>query len=207
MGAGDFSVALPPAPTNEPVRDYAPGSPERERLLATLKAMESERHEAPMVIGGNEVRSGDLFEQVLPAPHLTRARRRAPGPDREMSRPRSRPLRRLKQSGRARRGRTVPRSSLAPPTCSPDPGATASTPPPCSGQSKTVHQAEIDAACELIDFWRFNVAYMHRSTANSRSRGPGCGTRWTTGRSRASCSPSAPSTSPRSRATSRAAAP
>ena len=34
-----------------------------------------------------------------------------------------------------------------------------STPPPCSGQSKTVWQAEIDAACELIDFWRFNVHY------------------------------------------------
>ena len=66
MGAGEFSAARPPMPVNEPVRDYAPGSSERERLLATLKAMESERHEAPLVIGGREVRTGDLHEQVLP---------------------------------------------------------------------------------------------------------------------------------------------
>ncbi|MGH2700058.1 MAG: L-glutamate gamma-semialdehyde dehydrogenase, partial [Actinomycetota bacterium] len=66
MGSGEFSVARPPMPANEPVRDYAPGSSERERLLATLKSMESERHEAPLVIGGREVRTTDIYEQVLP---------------------------------------------------------------------------------------------------------------------------------------------
>ncbi len=71
-------------------------------------------------------------------------------------------------------------------------------------QSKTVYQAEIDAACELIDFWRFNVAFARRtSCASSRSRRRRCGTRPTTGRSKASSTRCRRSTSPPSAATSR----
>ena len=56
------------------------------------------------------------------------------------------------------------------------------------GQSKTCYQAEIDAACELIDFWRFNVAlHAAASTPSSRSRRAGSGTTSSTARSRASC--------------------
>ena len=56
------------------------------------------------------------------------------------------------------------------------------------GQSKTVHQAEIDAACELIDFWRFNAAYMRRLMEEQPLSGPGVWNRSSTGRWRASCS-------------------
>jgi 1-pyrroline-5-carboxylate dehydrogenase len=57
------------------------------------------------------------------------------------------------------------------------------------GQSKTVHQAEIDAACELIDFWRYNVHFAQRLYSRpARSARPASGTSSTTAPSRASCS-------------------
>jgi 1-pyrroline-5-carboxylate dehydrogenase len=49
------------------------------------------------------------------------------------------------------------------------------------GQSKTCHQAEIDAACELIDFFRFNVHFMREIYAKQPPRPRACGTRWSTG--------------------------
>ena len=72
------------------------------------------------------------------------------------------------------------------------------------GQSKSVYQAEIDAACELIDFWRFNVAL--RPTAAGGAAGvrrAGCGTGSTTARWRGSSTRSPRSTSPPSPATCR----
>ena len=72
------------------------------------------------------------------------------------------------------------------------------------GQSKTAFQAEIDAACELIDFWRFNVHYAKQILAEQPiANSPGSGTAPTTGRSRASSTRSRRSTSPRSPATCR----
>jgi hypothetical protein len=56
------------------------------------------------------------------------------------------------------------------------------------GQSKTAHQAEIDSACELIDFWRYNRGSRSGSMRSSRSPSPARGTGWSTGRSTGSCS-------------------
>ncbi len=69
------------------------------------------------------------------------------------------------------------------------------------GQSKSVQQAEIDAACELADFLRFNVHFARQILEQQPQLARACGTGWSTGRSRASCSRSPRSTSPRSRAT------
>src|SRR5260221_14327510 len=55
-----------PEPHNEPVRSYAPGNPEREELRLRLQQMESEQLDLPLVIGGEEVRTGDTFEAVEP---------------------------------------------------------------------------------------------------------------------------------------------
>ena len=52
----------PPTPQNEPVKSYAPGTPEREELRNRLQQMQSEQIEAPMVIGGKEVRTGATFD-------------------------------------------------------------------------------------------------------------------------------------------------
>ena len=72
------------------------------------------------------------------------------------------------------------------------------------GQSKTAFQAEIDAACELIDFWRFNVHYAKQIlTDQPIGTAPASGTAPTTARSRASSTRSRRSTSPRSPATCR----
>ena len=56
----------PPPPQNEPVKSYAPGTPEREELRVRLQQMQSERIDAPMVIGGEEVRTRETFDAVMP---------------------------------------------------------------------------------------------------------------------------------------------
>src|SRR5918912_3107693 len=63
---GTHSIAKPPEPSNEPVLSYAPGSPEREELQRRLHEMESQRLDVPLVIGGEEVRTGDTFQAVEP---------------------------------------------------------------------------------------------------------------------------------------------
>src|SRR5688572_26976550 len=55
-----------PNPVNEPVRSYAPGSPEKAALKARLSAMASERIEIPAIIGGKEYRSGEVAHAVMP---------------------------------------------------------------------------------------------------------------------------------------------
>ena len=57
----------PPPPTNEPVKDYAPGSPEREELRVRLEQMRGEELDIPLVIGGEEVRTRETFEAVMAA--------------------------------------------------------------------------------------------------------------------------------------------
>jgi len=58
-----------PPPVNEPVRSYAPGSPERDELKARLDAMAGERIDIPLVIGGREVRTGRTAQSVMPHDH------------------------------------------------------------------------------------------------------------------------------------------
>jgi 1-pyrroline-5-carboxylate dehydrogenase len=167
-----FSILRPPAGRNEPVKDYAPGSPERAELVSTLGTMREERIDIPMVIGGREVTSGDIYEAVMPhntkhvlgdvhqstAEHLARAVDAARDAHAGWSS--------LAWEDRAAiflRAADL----LAGPwrAC-----LNAST---MLGQSKTVHQAEIDAACELIDFWRFNVEYAARIYEEQPFSAPG----------------------------------
>ena len=147
-----------PPPVNEPVKAYAPGSPERAELKARLAAMAAERIEIPLVIGGKEVRTGETAQAVMPHDHrhvladwhkasrehvaqaidAAAAARREwaswPWEDRAAVFLRAAEL--LATTWRA----TLNAATML-------------------GQSKTAFQAEIDAACELIDFWRFNVHF------------------------------------------------
>ena len=69
-GASAFSgVRRVPPPVNEPVRSYAPGSPERQALKERLASMSNERIEVPIVIGGEEIRTGELAQAVMPHAH------------------------------------------------------------------------------------------------------------------------------------------
>ena len=58
-----------PAPVNEPVKNYVPGSPERTALKARLKEMANERIEIPIIIGGEEIRTGETAQAVMPHNH------------------------------------------------------------------------------------------------------------------------------------------
>ena len=160
-----FGISRPPAPVNEPARSYEQGSPEREELKAELARMQGERIAVPMVIGGKEVTSAATFEAVMPhrkdhvladvsrgdASHVQQAIDAARAAHHDWSR--------LPWEERAS---VFLRAAelLAGPW---RPVVNAAT---MLDQSKTAHQAEIDAACELIDFWRFNVEYMTRIYAD-----------------------------------------
>jgi 1-pyrroline-5-carboxylate dehydrogenase len=161
-----------PEPYNEPSRGYAPGSPERAELQRRLRELESERLDIPLVIGGKELRTGDTFEAREPhkrghvladvhkagAPEIERAVAAAAEAWHDWSRT---PWEeRVAIMLRAADLLTGPwRATLNAATM--------------LGQSKTAHQAEIDAACELADFWRFNPAYLTRIYAEQPVNAPG----------------------------------
>jgi 1-pyrroline-5-carboxylate dehydrogenase len=165
-------IFKPPPPHNEPVRSYEPGSPERTELKAKLKEMQGERIEIPLVIGGRDVTTGETFEAVMPhdrdhvladvakggAEHVEQAIDAAREAHHDWSR-----------MPWEERAAVFLRASelLAGPWRATLNAAT------MLNQSKTAHQAEIDAACELIDFWRFNVEFMTRIYAEQPVSSPG----------------------------------
>ena len=121
--------------------------------------MAKERIDIPIIIGGQEIRTGDTAAERDAARPRARARRLAPRDDEARA-----AGDRARRSGRARTGRTgrgkiAPRCSSARRSCSPPRGAQTINAATMLGQSKTAFQAEIDSACELIDFWRFNPFY------------------------------------------------
>ncbi len=156
MHLGTFSY---PLPANEPVLNYAPGSPERKTLKATLALLKSEQPDIPMYIGGQEVRTSDRQEihppheighvlgyyfrgdkthvkQAIDAALAARESWAAmPWEDRAAIFLKAADLISTKYRS-LMNGTTM------------------------LGQSKNVFQAEIDSACELIDFLRFNVHYL-----------------------------------------------
>jgi 1-pyrroline-5-carboxylate dehydrogenase len=147
-----------PPPVNEPVRPYAPGSPEREDLKARLAAMAGERLDIPLVIGGREVRTGDTGKAVMPHDHghVLADWHKAGKEQVEQAVAAAAEARREWASWRwedrmavflraAELLATTWRSTLNAATM--------------LGQSKTAFQAEIDSAAELVDFWRFNPHY------------------------------------------------
>src|SRR3954451_9188906 len=155
------AIFRPPFPKNEPIHDFAPGSPERLRLQRRLEQMRGERIEVPLVIGGKDVTTGDLKQAVMPhakdhvladvhqggAEHVQMAVDAAATAWEDWSR-----------WPWEERAAVFLRAAelLAGPWRDTLLAAT------MLGQSKTAHQAEIDAACELTDFLRFNVEFMTR---------------------------------------------
>lgn len=153
--SGIFS---PPTPYNEPAYTYAPGSPERDSLLEELRAQEKKTVEIPNVIDGNEVLTGNTFDRHAPHRHdLHLATVHAAGEEEVRSAIEA--AKRAKPDWAAmswdERASIFLRAAELFSTTRRD-LINAST---MLGQSKTVQQAEIDAACELIDFLRFNVHY------------------------------------------------
>jgi len=159
-----FGPAPIPTPANEPVRDYAPGSPERARIEAELDRQAGVEVEVPLVINGRRVTSTATVDSVMPHRHAHVTAK-------------------VHQAGQAEVADALAAAEAAR-------GPWAATPyedraaiflraarlledefrdrinaATMLGQSKTVHQAEIDAACELIDFLRFGVHYLEKMYA------------------------------------------
>ena len=170
--SGFTGVRRVPTPVNEPIKGYAPGSPERADLKARLKSMAGERVDIPIVIGGREVRTGTTVQSVMPHAHqhvlgdwhkATKANvTQAIDAAREARKEwgnwawEDRAAVFLKA---AELLATSWRSTLNAATM--------------LGQSKTAFQAEIDSACELIDFLRFNAAYAQELYSEQPISGPG----------------------------------
>src|SRR3954471_13947153 len=166
------SISNIPIPMNEPVLSYAPGSPERTALKAALTAVGAQQTDIPAVVGGQEIRTGTTQDVV--SPHCHR-----------------RVLAKVHQADR----RTIDAAVKAAVEAQRDWGEwrfedraavflraaellatthrqllNAAT---MLGQSKTAYQAEIDSACELIDFLRFNVHFAERIYREQPESSPG----------------------------------
>jgi 1-pyrroline-5-carboxylate dehydrogenase len=162
----------PPPATNEAAKSYAPGSPERASLQKRLAEMSRERLDIPCVIGGEEVRTGETREAVMPHD-------------------RSHVLADVHQGGVAEVERAIGAAAdawndwsrmpwedrvaifLRAAELLSGPWRDTLNAATMLGQSKTAHQAEIDAACEVCDFWRFNASYLVRIYEEQPVSSPG----------------------------------
>jgi len=147
-----------PAAQNDPNLVYAPGSPERAEIKARLKEMAAERIDIPLVIGGREVRTKRTGQAVMPHKHshvLADWHKAGAGEVRQAIRAAASARREWSNWPWEERAAVFLRAAeLLTTTWRQTLNAATML-----GQSKTVFQAEIDAASELVDFWRFNLAF------------------------------------------------
>ncbi len=158
MPKGVYTV---PFPTNEPVKGYAPGSPEREELLATYQSMYQQQIDVPMYIGGEEVRTDNKKTMSPPHEHQHVLGHFNYGDKTHVQKAIDAALDAKEAwanlSWEHRAAIFLKAADLlAGPFRARMNAAT------MLAQSKNCFQAEIDAACELIDFFKFNVYYMQK---------------------------------------------
>ncbi len=161
-----------PAPRNEPVLAYAPESAERTALKAALQEMSGRTLEIPVIVGGKEIRTGKTVDVVAPHDHCRVLAKVHQADEKTIHAA----IRAAVEAQRAwadlrfeDRAAVFLRAAdlLAGPWRQTVNAAT------MLGQSKTAYQAEIDSACELIDFLRFNVHFAERIYAEQPTSGPG----------------------------------
>ncbi len=166
------SLATVPKPTNEVIKDYAPGSPERTELKVQLKKMADEQVELPLVIGGQRIKTGDVGQMVMPHAHRhvlgTFHKAKAEHVEAAVQAARDAQPEWSRMPWQDRASIFIKAAELlAGPYRAVLNGAT------MLGQSKTAHQAEIDSACELIDFWRYNTYFLNQVYSEQPVSSPG----------------------------------
>ncbi|SFZ93725.1 1-pyrroline-5-carboxylate dehydrogenase [Flaviramulus basaltis] len=156
MGKGFFNV---PIAVNEPIKSYAPGSPERAEVLETYKNMFNSKVDVPLYINGEDVTTGNTRTMSPPHDHKHIVGTYHLAEKSHIDDAISTALKARKawsQTPWEQRAAVFLKAAelIAGPYRAKINAAT------MMAQSKTIHQAEIDAACELIDFLRFNVQFM-----------------------------------------------
>jgi 1-pyrroline-5-carboxylate dehydrogenase len=147
-----------PTPVNEPVLSYAPGTPERAALKARVKEMSGSAIEIPLIIGGEEIRTGDTLDVVMPHDHghvLAKAHKAGPA---EVKKAIAAAMD-AHHDWATMRWEDRAAIFLKAAELLAGPWRQTLNASTMLGQSKTAHQAEIDAACEMVDFFRFNVHF------------------------------------------------
>jgi 1-pyrroline-5-carboxylate dehydrogenase len=169
MPKGIYKV---PVPQNEPVKSYAPGSSERAELALMLKKLRSVKLDIPMYIGGKEVRSGIKSRMAPPHDHkhtLGHFHKSSKKHVSEAIRAALKAKKNWENLPWEQRASIFLKAAelIAGPYRAKLNAAT------MLGQSKNAYQAEIDSACEIIDFLRFNVFYMTEIYADQPKSAPG----------------------------------
>lgn len=168
MGKGFFNV---PIAVNEPVKSYAPGSPEREAVLRAYKSMYNSKTEVPLYINGEDVLTGKTRTMSPPHDHKHAVGSYHLAEKKHVEEAIATALEARKSWSQLpweQRAAIFLKAAelIAGPYRAKINAAT------MIAQSKTIHQAEIDSACELVDFLRFNVQYMseiYKEQPNSSS--------------------------------------
>ncbi|NIH83123.1 L-glutamate gamma-semialdehyde dehydrogenase [Amycolatopsis granulosa] len=167
------AVTTVPTPANEPVLQYAPGSPERAEVQAALAELAKEPVELTATIGGEQRMGGGQRVDVV-QPHNHRAVLGTLGyATQQDTRDALAAARAAAPSWRALSFDDRAAILLRAADLLTGPWRAKLNAATMLGQSKTVYQAEIDAACELADFWRFNVAFARRLLAEQPASSPG----------------------------------
>ena len=171
MSATDGIFSTPP-PTNEPVQSHAPGSTERASLEVEIQRQLNEVIDIPCVVGGKEIRTGNIEEITNPSNHqhvLAKAHMADPAVIKDA----------VENSLAAQRDwAAIPWQDRAAVMLKAaellaGPWRDRINVSTMIGQGKTCHQAEIDAACELIDFWKFNARYSQEIMSQQPGSNPG----------------------------------
>ncbi len=169
MQYGDFYY---PLPANEPILNYAPGSDEKKRLKDVLKELKSSKIDVPMYIGSEEVRTGKTVNMTPPHEHKHVLGKYHTGDASHVKKAINAALKVKEKwcnlSWENRANIFLKAADLLATKYRPYINGTTML-----GQSKNAMQAEIDAACELIDFLRFNVHYLSEIYRQQPISGPG----------------------------------
>jgi len=156
MGKGFYKV---PVAVNEPIKNYAPGSPEREEVLKTYKEMYKEKIEVPLFINGKEVKTDETATMSPPHDHKHVVGTYYKATKKNVEDAIAAALEARKKWAampwEQRAGIFLRAAELIA-----GPYRARMNASTMIGQSKNIYQAEIDSACEIIDFLRYNVQYM-----------------------------------------------
>ena len=172
LHAAFAGVRRVPEPVNEANHTYAPGTPARAELKARLTSMAAEQIDIPLIIGGREIRTGRTEQSVMPHDHgHVLAEYHLAGPEHIQQAIAAAAAARREWAAwpwEDRAAVLLRAAELLATTWRPTINAATML-----GQSKTAFQSEIDAASEMIDFWRFNAYFAQELYSEQPVSGPG----------------------------------